>query len=87
MQCPYRKASASVLAAHEREQLESLNREEKTAARTLSQLKDKHEQMDDRKNKLLEDARIQQEKKDEVCIHIFHVLYNLQSLMLLIFVL
>lgn len=65
----FRKASASVLAVSERQSLETLGREEKTAARNLSQGKIKVEEMEARKAKLTEDATTQEEKKDEVCIY------------------
>ncbi|KIJ62116.1 hypothetical protein HYDPIDRAFT_169279 [Hydnomerulius pinastri MD-312] len=61
-----RKASASVLAVSERQSLETLGRDEKTAARTLSQLKAKMEEMEAKKVKLNEDATSQGEKKDEL---------------------
>ncbi|KAF9225691.1 condensin complex subunit SMC1 [Gyrodon lividus] len=60
------KAMASVLAVSERQSLETLGREEKTAARTLSQLKGKIEEMETKKTKLTEDATAQGEKKDEL---------------------
>ncbi|KAF8840540.1 RecF/RecN/SMC protein [Paxillus ammoniavirescens] len=60
------KAAASVLAVSERQSLEALGREEKTTARTLSQLQGKIEEMQTKKSKLTEDATAQGEKKDEL---------------------
>ncbi|KAL4079656.1 RecF/RecN/SMC [Scleroderma citrinum] len=59
------KASASVFAVAERQSLETLSREEKTALRTLDQLRTKSEEMDTKRNKLNEDATIQGERKNE----------------------
>lgn len=50
----------------ERQSLETLGREEKTASRTLGQLKVQIEEMEAKKNKLTEDANAQGEKKTEV---------------------
>lgn len=61
-----RKAQASVLAVSERQSLETLGREEKTASRTLGQLKTQMEEMESKKIKLTEDANTQGEKKTEV---------------------
>jgi structural maintenance of chromosome 1 len=61
-----RKASASVLAVDERQSLETLTRDEKTASRSLAQLREKHQDLDQKKDKLSEDARIQSERKSEV---------------------
>lgn len=60
------KAAASVLAVAERQSLETLGREEKTALRTLNQLKAKFEEMETRRNKLNEDATSQGERKNEL---------------------
>ncbi|KAH7887101.1 RecF/RecN/SMC [Phlebopus sp. FC_14] len=60
------KASASVLAVPERQSLETLSREEKTTLRTVSQLKSKIEEMENRKSKLTEDASSQTDKKNEL---------------------
>jgi structural maintenance of chromosome 1 len=61
-----RKASASILAVDERQSLETLTREEKTASRSLAQLKEKHQDLDQKRAKLSEDARVQSERKAEV---------------------
>lgn len=61
-----RKAQASILAVAERQSLETLGREEKTASRTLGQLKTRIEEMETKRNKLTEDANAQGEKKKEV---------------------
>ncbi|KAH7929959.1 RecF/RecN/SMC protein [Leucogyrophana mollusca] len=60
------KASANVLAVDERQSLETLTRDEKTAHRTLAQLKGKHEEMIQQKEKLSEDSRSQGERKTEL---------------------
>ena len=62
----YSKASASVLAVDERQSLETLSRDEKTTARTLSQLKDKLEQQTQKREKLAEEERTLSQKKSEV---------------------
>ena len=66
-----RKASASVHAVDERQALETLTREEKTAQRLLAQLEDKHLQLEQRKQTLSEDATIQQDRKTEVISVLF----------------
>lgn len=60
------KASASILAVDERQSLETLSRDEKTAGRTLAQLKDKLEQLTQKRDKLSEEDRTQSQKKAEV---------------------
>ncbi|KAI0647638.1 cohesin complex subunit psm1 [Trametes meyenii] len=60
------KASASVLAVDERQSLETLSRDEKTSGRTLAQLKDKLDQLTQRRDKLTEEERTQSQKKAEV---------------------
>ena len=63
----------------ERQSLDTLGREEKTALRTLSQLKAKFEEMEAKRNKLTEDSTSQGEKKDEVwsiCIPCVFVLFS-----------
>ncbi|KIM86143.1 hypothetical protein PILCRDRAFT_334537 [Piloderma croceum F 1598] len=64
------KASASILAVDERQSLETLTREEKTASRSLAQLKEKHQDLDQKRAKLSEDARVQSERKAEVCFEL-----------------
>ncbi|KAJ8472469.1 hypothetical protein ONZ51_g8497 [Trametes cubensis] len=59
------KAAASVLAVDERQSLETLKRDEKTTSRTLSQLKDKLEQLTQKRDKLSEEERTQSQKKAE----------------------
>lgn len=63
---PCRKASASVLAIDERQNLEILTRDEKTAGRGLSQLKEKFSELDDKKGKLREEVMILGDRKTEV---------------------
>ena len=69
-----RKASASILAVDERQSLESLTREEKTANRALAQLREKHQDLDQKKDKLSEDARVHSERKDDVRFFFFELL-------------
>lgn len=57
-----------MLAVTERQSLETLGREEKTASRTLGQLKTQIEEMETKKNKLTEDSSTQGEKKAEVML-------------------
>jgi len=61
-----RKAQASILAVAERQSLETLSREEKTASRTLGRLETQIEEMETKKNKLSENANALGEKKTEV---------------------
>ena len=63
----HRKAAASVLAVDERQSLQTLTRDEKTASRTLSQLKDKSEQQTQKREKLAEEERTLSQKASEVC--------------------
>lgn len=60
------KAQASVLAVEERQSLEALSRDEKTAARALAQLKDKHEQEVEKAQKLRQDKDAQTVKRQEL---------------------
>ncbi|OJT02266.1 Structural maintenance of chromosomes protein 1, partial [Trametes pubescens] len=60
------KASASILAVDERRSLETLSWDEKTAGRTLAQLKDKLEQLTQKRDKLSEEDRTQSQKKAEL---------------------
>ena len=46
--------------------METLKRDEKTTSRTLSQLKDKLEQLTQKRDKLSEEERTQSQKKAEV---------------------
>jgi hypothetical protein len=61
-----RKASASVLAVDERQSLETLTRDEKTASRSLTQLKDNLKDLDQKNEKFVEDARVHSECKAQV---------------------
>ena len=54
----------------ERQRLETLSREEKTAGRALAQLKDKLEQLTQKRDKLTEEAHTYSQKQEEVCIRI-----------------
>ena len=55
-----------MLAVDERQSLETLKRDEKTTSRTLSQLKDKLEQLTQKRDKLSDEERTQIQKKAEV---------------------
>lgn len=61
-----RKASASVLAVDERQSLETLTRDAKTASRSLTQLKEKHQDHAQKRDKLAEDVRVHSDRKSEV---------------------
>jgi structural maintenance of chromosome 1 len=61
-----RKAQGSVLAVEERQTLEKLTREEKTASRTFAQLKDKQEELERRRASLREDGDSYGGKKTDV---------------------
>ncbi|EKM57692.1 uncharacterized protein PHACADRAFT_206572 [Phanerochaete carnosa HHB-10118-sp] len=60
------KAQASVLAVAERQSLETLAREEKTAARNLAKLKDKIEQLTTKRTKLGEDEEAAKRRRSEL---------------------
>ncbi|KAI0757514.1 condensin complex subunit SMC1 [Daedaleopsis nitida] len=60
------KASASVLAVDERQSLETLTRDEKTSGRALAQVKDKLEQLTQKRDKLSEEERTHSQKKTEL---------------------
>ncbi|KAI0078626.1 cohesin complex subunit psm1 [Panus rudis PR-1116 ss-1] len=60
------KAQASILAVEERQSLEALRRDEKTSARALTQLKEKHEHLTSKVAKLEEDEAAQRQKRAEL---------------------
>ncbi|KAI0063838.1 cohesin complex subunit psm1 [Artomyces pyxidatus] len=60
------KAQASVLAVDERQALDTLTREEKTASRTFTQLNDKQEEFEQKRSRLREDSSVQSSKKEEL---------------------
>ncbi|KAF8630781.1 hypothetical protein AX15_002729 [Amanita polypyramis BW_CC] len=60
------KASASVLAVDERQSLETLTREEKTVSRSLAQLKEKQEGLEEKKETRMGELETQNEKKSEL---------------------
>jgi structural maintenance of chromosome 1 len=62
----FRKAQASVLAVEERQSLDRLTREEKTASRTFSQLRDRQEELEQRRASLREDNDVHEAKKSDV---------------------
>lgn len=53
-------------AVDERQEMETLRRDEKTTFRTLKSQKDKFDQLKEKKSKLTEDAAAQTEKREEV---------------------
>jgi len=65
-------ASASVLAVNERQSLETLTRDERTAGRALAQLKEKHKDRNHTKDRLTEEAKVHSERKAEVRLDFFH---------------
>lgn len=60
------KASASVLAVSERQALETLSRDEKTASRTLTQIKAKDEELQRNQERLRADEQTQKASKSEL---------------------
>ena len=60
------KAAANVLAVDERQSHESLNREEKIASRTLTRLKEKEQEFEERKVQREEELRSLNTKWQEV---------------------
>ena len=62
----FRKAQASVLAVEERQSLDRLTREEKTASRTFTQLRDRQEELEQRRASLREDNDVHEAKKSDV---------------------
>lgn len=65
-----RKAQASILAVEERQALEKLTRDEKTASRTFSQLRDRQEEFEQKRASLREDGLTYEAKKANVCVPI-----------------
>lgn len=62
-----------MLAVEERQSLEALSRDEKTAARALAQLKDKHEQEVEKAQKLRQDKDAQTVKRQEASFQIIRL--------------
>jgi structural maintenance of chromosome 1 len=62
----FRKTQGSVLAVEERQALERLTREEKTASRTFAQLRDGQEEFERKRASLREDNDVHEAKKSEV---------------------
>jgi structural maintenance of chromosome 1 len=60
------KANASMLAVDERQSLETLTRDEKTSSRTLAAIRERHEGMETKREKLIDDARGATARKTEV---------------------
>ncbi|KAF7984629.1 hypothetical protein HWV62_12853 [Athelia sp. TMB] len=60
------KASASVLAVDERQSLETLTRDAKTASRSLTQLKEKNQDHAQKRDKLAEDVQVHSDRKSEL---------------------
>nr|VWO96457.1 Structural maintenance of chromosomes protein [Ganoderma boninense] len=72
------KAAASVLAVDERQSLQTLTRDEKTASRTLAQLKDKSEQQTQKREKLAEEERTLSQKTSELEAKVFELAAELK---------
>jgi structural maintenance of chromosome 1 len=62
----FRKAQASILAVEERQALERLTRDEKTASRTFTQLRDSQEELEQKRATLREDNDVHEAKKSDV---------------------
>jgi structural maintenance of chromosome 1 len=62
----FRKAQASVLAVEERQSLDRFTREEKTASRTFAQLRDRQEELEQKRASLREDNDVYEAKKSDV---------------------
>lgn len=62
----FRKARTSVLAVEERQSLDRLTREEKTASRTFAQLRDRQEEHEQKRASLREDNDVHEAKKSDV---------------------
>ncbi|KAH9976926.1 cohesin complex subunit psm1, partial [Russula compacta] len=60
------KAQTSVLAVEERQALEKLAREEKTASRTFAQLRDKQEELERKRASLHEDSDVHEAKRTDL---------------------
>lgn len=63
---PHRKANANVLAVDERQSLKTLDREFKTATRSLDQLRERVNGFEEQRSKLDRDADEVQQKADDV---------------------
>jgi len=63
----FRKARASVLAVDERQKLETLTRDEKTANRTLVQLSERQQGLEEKIAVRKNDLTAQAARKEEVC--------------------
>lgn len=62
-----------MLAVDERQALETLTRDEKTASRALAQLKDKQKELEQKRDRLAEDVKVHSERKAEVCSDSVHM--------------
>ncbi|EKM82180.1 hypothetical protein AGABI1DRAFT_36117 [Agaricus bisporus var. burnettii JB137-S8] len=61
------KAQANILAVDERQQLETLTRDEKTTSRTLAQLTERRQNLEEKNATRSEDLNAQSGKRAEVC--------------------
>lgn len=61
------KAQANILAVDERQQLETLTRDEKTTGRTLAQLTERRQNLEEKNVTRNEDLNAQSGKRAEVC--------------------
>jgi structural maintenance of chromosome 1 len=73
------KASSSVLAVDERQSLETLTREEKTASRTLAQLSEKEQGFEEKKTTRTEELHQRNAKREEVPISCLQLKYDIKN--------
>ncbi|KAG8849135.1 Structural maintenance of chromosomes protein 1 [Tulasnella sp. 330] len=59
------KAKANVMAVDERQEMETVRREEKTTSRAFTSQKDKLDQLQEKRQRLAEEAAAQKEKREE----------------------
>jgi hypothetical protein len=64
---PPRKSAANILAVDERQSLDTLTRDEKTAARVLTQLAERQHGMEEKRGQRNEELRLLGERRTEVC--------------------
>lgn len=68
-----------MLALDKRQSLETLTRDERTARCVLVQLKDKYKDLDQKKDRLAEDAMVHSGRKTEVRLDFLHIENDLTS--------
>lgn len=67
-----RKAVANTLAVDERQSLQTLNRDEKTGARSLAGLQEAHTGLEEKKSELSSEISSLEERKEEVRPSVVH---------------